>query len=67
MAKALGQLPNAPLIYVLAQIRFTHIPRMDRRWEGRGQFSCCNIPATDVDYSPWHGPFVLNFPAPFIT
>ena len=33
MAKALGQLPNAPLIYVLAQIRFTHVPRMDRRWE----------------------------------
>ena len=33
MEKALGQLPNAPLIYVLAQIRFTHVPRMDRRWE----------------------------------
>lgn len=33
MAKALGQLPNAPLIYVLAQIRFTHVPRMDKRWE----------------------------------
>lgn len=33
MAKALGQLPNAPLIYVLAQIRFTHVPRMDRRRE----------------------------------
>lgn len=33
MANALGQLPNAPLIYVLAQIRFTHVPRMDRRWE----------------------------------
>ncbi len=33
MAKALGQLPNAPLIYVLAQIRFTHVPHMDRRWE----------------------------------
>ncbi|MCB1761598.1 MAG: TIGR04255 family protein [Gammaproteobacteria bacterium] len=33
MADALGQLPNAPLIYVLAQIRFTHVPRMDRRWE----------------------------------
>ncbi|MEN8130517.1 MAG: TIGR04255 family protein [Pseudomonadota bacterium] len=33
MANALGQLPNAPLIYVLAQVRFTHIPRMDRRWE----------------------------------
>lgn len=30
---ALGQLPNAPLIYVLAQIRFTHVPRMDKRWE----------------------------------
>ncbi len=33
MADALGQLPNAPLIYVLAQVRFTRIPRMDRRWE----------------------------------
>lgn len=33
MANALGQMPNAPLIYVLAQVRFTHIPRMDRRWE----------------------------------
>ena len=33
MAKALGQLPNAPLIYVLAQIRFTHVPRMDKRSE----------------------------------
>ena len=33
MANALGQLPNAPLIYVLAQVRFTHIPRMDKRWE----------------------------------
>ncbi len=33
MANALGQMPNAPLIYVLAQIRFTHVPRMDKRWE----------------------------------
>lgn len=33
MAQALGQMPNAPLIYVLAQIRFTHVPRMDKRWE----------------------------------
>ncbi len=33
MTNALGQMPNAPLIYVLAQIRFTHIPRMDKRWE----------------------------------
>lgn len=33
MANALGQMPNAPLIYVLAQVRFTHIPRMDMRWE----------------------------------
>lgn len=33
MENALGQLPNAPLIYVLAQIRFTHVPRMDKRWE----------------------------------
>jgi uncharacterized protein (TIGR04255 family) len=33
VANALGQMPNAPLIYVLAQIRFSHIPRMDKRWE----------------------------------
>ena len=33
MEKALGQLPNAPLIYVLAQIRFTHVPHMDKRRE----------------------------------
>jgi len=33
VAHSLGQMPNAPLIYVLAQIRFTHVPRMDKRWE----------------------------------
>jgi len=33
VANALGQMPNAPLIYVLAQIRFTLVPRMDKRWE----------------------------------
>ena len=33
MTRALGQMPNAPLIYVLAQIRFTPVPRMDKRWE----------------------------------
>ncbi|MCW8901214.1 MAG: TIGR04255 family protein [Gammaproteobacteria bacterium] len=33
MASALGQLPNAPLIYVLAQIVFTRIPKMESRWE----------------------------------
>jgi len=33
VANALGQMPNAPLIYVLAQARFTHVPRMDKRWE----------------------------------
>ncbi len=33
MANALGQMLNAPLIYVLAQIRFSHVPRMDKRWE----------------------------------
>lgn len=33
MANALGQMPNAPLIYVLAQVRFSHVPRMDKRWE----------------------------------
>lgn len=33
MANALGQMPNAPLIYVLAQIRFAPVPHMDERWE----------------------------------
>lgn len=33
MTSALGQMPNAPLIYVLAQIRFTPVPHMDERWE----------------------------------
>jgi len=33
VTSALGQMPNAPLIYVLAQIRFTLVPRMDKRWE----------------------------------
>lgn len=33
MSNALGQLPNAPLIYVLAQVCFTHVPRMDKRYE----------------------------------
>ncbi len=33
----------------------------------RGQFSYCNISATDVDYGLWQDPCVLNFVAPFIT
>ncbi len=33
MVKALGRLPNAPLIYVLAQIVFTRIPNMESFWE----------------------------------
>jgi len=32
-----------------------------------GQFSYCNISATDVDYGLWQDPCVLNFVAPFIT
>lgn len=30
MSRALGQLPNAPLIYVLAHVRFGQIPKIDR-------------------------------------
>ena len=30
---SLGQLPNAPLIYVLAQIVFTRVPKMGSYWE----------------------------------
>ncbi len=33
MASALGQLPNAPLIYVLAQVVFTRVPKMGSHWE----------------------------------
>ena len=33
MAQALGQLPNAPLIYVLAQIIFDRVPKMEDMWE----------------------------------
>lgn len=33
MASALGQLSNAPLIYVLAQIVFTRVPKMGMLWE----------------------------------
>lgn len=33
MTSALGQMPNAPLIYVLAQIRFTSVPHIDKQWE----------------------------------
>jgi len=30
---ALGQMPNAPLIYVLAQVVFTRVPKMETYWE----------------------------------
>lgn len=33
MAGALGQMPNAPLIYVLAQVAFTRVPKMATLWE----------------------------------
>ncbi len=33
MAEALGQMPNAPLIYVLAQVVFTRVPKMAALWE----------------------------------
>lgn len=33
MANALGQLANAPLIYVLTQIVFTRVPKMESKWE----------------------------------
>jgi len=33
MTQALGQLPKAPLIYVLAQVVFTRVPKMDDIWE----------------------------------
>lgn len=33
MTSALGQMPNAPLIYVLAQIRFAPVPHMHKHWE----------------------------------
>lgn len=49
VAKALGQLPNAPLIYVLAQIRFTHVPRMDKRWEDFHEQVFAAYPKAEID------------------
>jgi len=37
MVSALGQLPNAPLVYVLSQIAFTRIPNMETLWENYHQ------------------------------
>lgn len=49
MGNALGQLANAPLIYVLAQIRFPHIPRMDKRWEDFHEKVFDSYPKAEVE------------------
>jgi uncharacterized protein (TIGR04255 family) len=42
-------MPNAPLIYVLAQIRFTNVPRMDKRWEDFHEKIFALYPETETE------------------
>jgi uncharacterized protein (TIGR04255 family) len=49
MARALGQLPNAPLIYVLAQIIFTRVPKMTDIWENFHQLVFEVYPDAEVE------------------
>lgn len=50
MAKALGQLPSAPLIYVLAQIVFTRIPKVGSLWEDFHQRLFNIYPESEVEH-----------------
>ncbi len=50
MASALGQLPNAPLIYVLAQIGFTRIPKMESYWEEFHQAIFDRYPQASIEH-----------------
>ena len=49
MKQALGQLPNAPLIYVLAQILFTRVPKMEDIWEDLHQRVFDSYPESEVE------------------
>jgi len=50
MEKALGTLPNAPLIYVLAQIVFTRVPKMEDIWEDFHKRIFENYPESEVEH-----------------
>jgi len=49
MKQALGQLPNAPLIYVLAQILFTRVPKMEDIWEYLHQRVFDSYPESEIE------------------
>jgi len=49
MKQALGQLPNAPLIYVLAQILFTRVPKMEDIWEDLHQRVFDSYPESEIE------------------
>jgi len=50
MSEALGQLKNAPLIYVLAQVVFTRVPKMGNLWEDFHQTIFEQFPETSVKH-----------------
>lgn len=49
MNQSLGSLPNAPLIYVLAQIMFSRVPKMESLWEDIHQRLFAEYPESEVE------------------
>lgn len=49
MPNALGQLPNAPLVYVLAQVRFTHVPHIEKRCENFHELVFASYPRLEKE------------------
>lgn len=49
MAKGLGQMAHAPLIYVLAQIRFSSVPKMESRWDDFHNRVFAKYPTSQVE------------------
>ena len=49
MSKGLGQMENAPLIYVLAQVKFSKIPRMDKKWEDFHEEVFKSLPRSETE------------------
>lgn len=50
MKQSLGRLPNAPLIYVLAQVKFSRVPNMKNLWEDFHQKIFDTYPESQVEH-----------------
>lgn len=50
MKQSLGQLPNAPLIYVLAQVAFNRVPKMPTIWESFHQRVFDRYPESEIEH-----------------